>query len=106
MRFPVIPLAALIAFPWLVPGAVAADQPSSIGDVGKGQALFQQNCAICHATGQGDRPQAGQGPSLAGVLGRPAASLSNFGYTKALANSHLVWDPAALDKFLAAPPAV
>jgi glucose/arabinose dehydrogenase len=48
-------------------------------------------------------PSNGQGPLLAGVLGRPAASLPNFGYTKALQASHLAWDAATLDRFLASP---
>lgn len=106
MRFPVIPITPLIVLPLLISAARAADQTPATGDAVKGKALFQQSCVICHATGQGDRPQAGQGPSLAGVLGRPAAALTNFGYTKALAASHLVWDSATLDKFLAAPPSV
>ncbi len=69
----------------------------------RGRVLFQQSCALCHATGQDAQPASGQGPSLAGVVGRRAASLANFGYTRALAKSGLVWDAAALDRFLAAP---
>jgi len=69
----------------------------------RGRVLFQQSCALCHATGQDAQPASGQGPSLAGVVGRRAASLSNFGYTQALAKSDLIWDAATLDRFLAAP---
>jgi glucose/arabinose dehydrogenase len=65
--------------------------------------FFQQNCALCHATGLEARPASGQGPVLAGVVGRPAASLGNFGYSKALEASHLKWDAATLDRFLSAP---
>ena len=43
---------------------------------------------------------------LAGVVGRRAASLSNFGYTKALAGSGITWDPATLDQFITSPTAV
>jgi hypothetical protein len=48
---------------------------------------------------------AGQGPLLAGVVERRAASLTSFGYTAALRSSGLVWDAAALDRFLAGPQA-
>lgn len=37
------------------------------------------------------------------VLGRRAASLPNFGYSKALRGSGLIWDAAALDRFLTNP---
>jgi len=100
MRF--LPVTALM----IIPLVASAEQTALSGDSDKGRTLFQQSCATCHATGQGDRPQSGQGPSLAGVMGRPAASLTNFSYTKALVASRLIWDPATLDKFLASPTAI
>ena len=81
----------------------AAAEASNAGDSGRGKILFQQNCALCHVTGLEARPPAGQGPSLAGIMGRPAASLSNFGYSKALESSRLTWDAATLHSFLAGP---
>ncbi len=78
------------------------------GNADRGKALFQQSCAVCHATGQntgGAIPTvAGQGPLLAGVMGRQAATVAGFGFTKALEASHLTWDASTLDKFLASPP--
>ena len=76
------------------------------GDADKGRLLFQQSCALCHATGLDTRPPSGQGPLLAGVLGRSAASRADFSYTPALAASHLTWDAATLDRFLAGPSAL
>ncbi len=76
------------------------------GDPTRGKVLFQQMCALCHATGQDGLGSAGQGPTLAGIVGRRAASLSDFGYTTALAEAHLVWDPATLAQFLEAPTAL
>src|SRR6185369_16823541 len=73
------------------------------GNADHGRVLFQQSCAVCHATGLNPATVAGQGPLLAGVLGRAAGSLPNFGYTKALTASHLTWDAATLDKFLTMP---
>ena len=83
----------------------AADPAPAPGDPAKGRVFFQQNCALCHATvmGPGFQPVSGQGPSLVGVLGRPAASLDNFGYSKALRKSGIRWDAATLDHFLQAP---
>ena len=76
------------------------------GDPQRGKLLFQQTCALCHATGLEAGPAPGQGPLLAGVVGRRAASLATFGFTKALETSQLTWNLATLDRFLAAPPAV
>jgi glucose/arabinose dehydrogenase len=71
----------------------------------RGRAFFQQNCALCHATGLGPRNTAvgGQGPSLAGVVGRRAASSPGFNYTKALTDSRITWDTSTLDHFIANP---
>lgn len=79
----------------LVPVASAADAAS--GDVARGQNLFQQACALCHGAA------GGQGPSLAGVVGRRAASVPNFNFTKALTDSGLTWDAASLDRYIANP---
>jgi len=88
------------------PASRGADQSLPAGNPYRGNFLFQQTCALCHASGQEKRPPAGQGPLLAGVVGRPAASLPDFGYTKALRSSHLIWNPATLDRFLAGPTAL
>ncbi len=62
-----------------------------------GQTLFAEHCAGCHA-------RAHEAPSLAGVFGRPAASLS-YPYSAALAHSHLTWTEATLDTWLRDPQA-
>lgn len=64
-----------------------------------GERLFQDRCALCHAV---SGPQGGQGPSLAGVVGRQAAS-ADFNYSRALRASGLVWDADHLDRYLADP---
>src|SRR6185503_12245981 len=83
----------------------ASDTDALPGDANRGKIFFQQNCAVCHATGSGPRNETvgGQGPSLVGVVGRRAASTPNFSYTKALSASGLTWTPAALDRFLTNP---
>lgn len=43
------------------------------------------------------------GPSLAGVMGRPAGGAPNFAYSAALRSAKLTWDSTTLKRFLAAP---
>jgi glucose/arabinose dehydrogenase/cytochrome c2 len=87
-------IAAIVLAGWAT-GALAADANA-------GKNLFRQQCALCHSAEPGDNGGA-QGPSLQGVLGRPAASRAGFSYTKALHQANLTWDAATLDRFLAAP---
>jgi glucose/arabinose dehydrogenase len=91
-------------------GAVLAARSAhaqQMADPAGGKVLFQQSCALCHAStlGPGNMAISGQGPSLVGVVGRPAASLPNFNYSKALRASGLTWDAATLDRFLTSPSA-
>jgi glucose/arabinose dehydrogenase len=80
-------------------------QDRTVGDAERGKAFFQVSCAICHS------PELGpdytvimkQGPSLAGVVGRPAGSQPHFNYTRALRESGFTWDPATLYRFLENP---
>ena len=81
----------------------AAGPDQSPGDSVRGRAIFQQSCALCHATGMEKQATAGQGPILAGIVGRRAASIASFGYTKALQSSGLTWDAATLERFFAGP---
>lgn len=85
--------------------ACAALAGADQGDPVLGKAYFAQNCALCHSTfvDRAGKPIAGQGPGLAGILDRHAASLGNFNYSRALSDSGLIWDRATLSRFLAAP---
>ena len=66
-----------------------------------GAQLFSERCSLCHAIeGQGG----GQGPSLAGVVGRKAGATA-FAYSPALRQVGWTWDAAHLDRYLAAPQA-
>jgi glucose/arabinose dehydrogenase len=88
--------------------ATLARGQTSNGDASHGKALFQQNCALCHADtlGPGGTAISKQGPSLVGVLGRRAGTGPNFNYTKPLKASGLSWDASALDRFLTNPTAL
>jgi cytochrome c len=78
---------------------IAAGEPPT-RDPAAGRAVFQTNCAICH-TIQPNRSLIG--PSLYGVVNRPAGQMAGFHYSEANKHSGLVWDPATLDRYLAAP---
>ena len=75
---------------------LAAAQPAL-----DGAALFQR-CVACHSVDPRERGL--QGPNLAGVVGRRAASQAAFEYSPAMRQARargLVWTEAALDRFLA-----
>ena len=75
------------------------------GDAARGKAFFQVACSVCHSPelGPDNLVIMKQGPSLVGVVGRPAGSLPHFNYTKALRQSGFTWSPASLYKFLENP---
>jgi cytochrome c len=87
-------LAALAAVATLAAGAALAQTP----DMTKGADVYDDRCSGCHVTAG-----VGQGPSLAGVVGRKAGAAPGFAYTPALKSSGLVWTPANLDRWLADP---
>ena len=62
-----------------------------------GQKLFNDRCAVCHAPKHGQR----FGPSINGVVGRPAGSVAGFPYSDALKKSGLVWTEDNLRKWIA-----
>jgi cytochrome c len=76
----------------------AADAQTPAGDPVKGKDVFEDRCTACHQL-----QAAGQGPALAGVVGRKAASQPGFAYSAALAGSGLTWTAANLDLFLSGP---
>ena len=59
-------LAALLA-------TAAQAAATTTGDPAHGKQLFAARCGLCHSAGPGVG-EAGQGPPLAGVVGRKAAS--------------------------------
>lgn len=65
------------------------------GQSKSGKDVFEARCAGCHAL---DRDK--EGPRLAGVYGRLAASVASFQYSDALAKSKITWDEETLDKWL------
>ncbi|MEQ8166135.1 MAG: cytochrome c family protein, partial [Alphaproteobacteria bacterium] len=83
----------------LMPGAAVTQEIT--GDPAAGERVFTR-CMACHRAGPGAQ-SVPTGPTLNGVVDRPAGSLSDFTYSDAMANSGLVWDIETLMAFLEAP---
>ncbi len=69
--------------------------------VARGKALYESRCGACHSV---DANRVG--PAHQGVVGRKAGSAPGFVYSKALANSQVIWTPSNLLAWLAGPEAV
>ena len=82
-----------------VVAGVAGAAPA-LADAAAGQKAFQGQCSTCHAVTAGTNKI---GPSLSGVVGRPAASAAGYSYSAAMKKSGLTWSAAELDTYLAAP---
>lgn len=74
------------------------------GDAIAGKAVFRK-CAPCHSTERTNRV----GPSLAGIVGRPVASVEDYDYSAAMtafADGGKVWNEGLLAEYLLSPKAL
>jgi cytochrome c len=78
---------------------LAAAPASAEGDAAAGEKLFVK-CKTCHTLEAGKNKV---GPSLAGLMGRPAASVADFNYSDAMKASGITWDESTLGEYLADP---
>jgi cytochrome c len=74
--------------------------PARAQDAAAGDQVFKSQCSICHSSRAGKNMV---GPSLFGVVGRPAGSVADFHYSDGNKSSGMTWDQATLDRFLTAP---
>jgi cytochrome c len=75
----------------------AAFTPTKAED---GRVVFAQVCQSCHTNEPGKHKA---GPSLFGVIGRPAGAASGFDYSDAMKQASLTWTDESLDRYLADP---
>ena len=78
----------------LTAGAALAE-----GDPAAGQKVFNK-CRACHVV---EQPQNRVGPTLNGVIGRPAGTVEGFNYSDAMKNSGIVWSEETIAEYLADP---
>ena len=79
--------------------AVAAPEKPA-GDPTRGKTVYQV-CMGCHSLDEDD-----VGPHHRGVVGRVAGTVPGYAYSPALKNSHIVWNPDTLDRWLTSPQAL
>jgi cytochrome c len=79
---------------------VAPPRAHAAGSAATGAALFNR-CALCHSATKGGGNKIG--PNLFGVVGRKAGTYPGFSYSAAMKKAGIVWTPAKLDAYLAAP---
>ena len=94
-------LSALLSPSAYLAGAalLASSTPAlAAGNADAGLALYQARCSACHSLDFN-----GVGPAHRGVFGRGAALAPGFAYSDALKSSHLIWDEASLERWLADP---
>ena len=72
------------------------------GDAAAGEKVFKK-CKACHSLEEGKKKV---GPSLFGVMGKPAGAVDGFKYSKAMLASGLTWDDETLAKYLTKPKAL
>lgn len=87
----------------VVPAAAAGgeDYAAFTGDATAGKRVFVK-CLACHVVVAG---QNRVGPSLYGIVGRPAGSIANFAYSPANKNSGIVWTEDVMFAYLKNPQA-
>jgi cytochrome c len=85
----------------LVFGWVLASPSARAGDASAGSDVFKTECSECHSIKEGRNKK---GPSLFGVVGRKAATISGYEYSDALrAKTDWVWTAEQLHTYLSQP---
>lgn len=79
---------------------LVASQALAAGDVAEGQKVFGK-CKVCHTIDKGGKNLVG--PNLYGVVGRKAATVPGFAYSKSLVDKNVTWDEATLAQYLTDP---
>lgn len=82
--------------------ASAALMPAHAADsaAAHGKDIFDANCAVCHSWHKGKNKV---GPSLYGVVGRPAASVPDYVYSDAIKSSKTTWTEDNIKSYLQGP---
>ncbi len=89
---------AAAGFVLVIEGAQAA---APKGDAKSGQAVFMDNCGVCHTAEKGAANKIG--PNLFGVVGRKSATAPAYMYSPAMMKAALTWDVPTLEVYLMGP---
>lgn len=89
---------------WLTMASISlASQAFASGNHESGEKVFKRVCSACHTVEAGKNRV---GPSLAGVIGRKAASVDGFKYSAAMKGSAIVWTDDKIEAYLTDPKAL
>jgi cytochrome c len=78
--------------------------PPALAQDLRGRQLFEATCTPCHNFEKDATPDIyGQTLNLYSVIGRKAASVSNFDYSGAMKTSNRTWDAQSVESFITAP---
>jgi len=83
--------------------ASAAMPATEAPEIAAGERVFRIQCMGCHSV-EPERNRAG--PTLYGLIDRPAGTVEGYDYSQAMRGAGIVWDHETLDAFLADPGAV
>jgi cytochrome c len=74
-----------------------ADRPfqRDPAEMSNGERQFARKCSICHTLTPGSARRAG--PTLHGVFGRPAGTVSDYSYSKTLRDARIIWTDATIN---------
>jgi cytochrome c len=96
------PLSASLAA--VVIASVASGPPPALSQEPNGRHLFEATCTPCHNFDENTAPDIyGQTLNLYGIIGRRAASVSNFDYSGAMKATARTWDAQSVESFITAP---
>ena len=84
----------------LIAGFLVVVPPAHAQDAQAGKIVFESICNLCHEAGEG---QNRVGPSLYGVVGRRAGTISGFTYSEVVKGSGIIWTETELDKWISGP---
>ncbi len=92
----------------LTGAAMAEEQAAEIGDVTRGERLFQTKCGSCHQVGDGAAhgTDPDTGPHLNNIFDRKVAQFEDFDYSEGIYRARrdgMVWDLEHLDAYLTNP---
>lgn len=93
MNFKLTSMASALVLALMTTGAAAE------GDAKKGAKVYKK-CKACHDV---QKEKNKVGPHLVNILGRTAGSIEGFKYSKAMAESGIVWDETTMDGFVENP---
>jgi cytochrome c len=92
MKFMVFALAAVLA---------ASTAAQGGGDTKAGLKVYNSRCLTCHSNVKGGPNKLG--PLLFGIMGKKAATLPGYPYSRPLKKSQIVWNDDALRQWMKRP---